>query len=75
MIDDHYIDEDGNYIDDEIIDEYADIEFDDEDECETAPPKPKSKYEDFVVSFCIILALLLILTAFFLFSFKNIIFD
>ena len=27
MIDDHYIDEDGNYIDDEIIDEYADIEL------------------------------------------------
>lgn len=74
MIDESYIDEDGNYIDDEIIDEYADIEFDDEDTDETAPPKPKSKYEDFVVSLCIILAILLILTAFILFSFKNIIF-
>ena len=48
MIEESYIDEDGNYIDDEVIDEYADIEFDDNDEI--APPKPKSKHEDLIVS-------------------------
>lgn len=48
MIEESYIDEDGNYIDDEVIDEYADIEFDDNDEI--APPKPKSKHEDTSVS-------------------------
>ena len=67
MIEEPYIDEDGNYIDDEVIDEYADIEFDDDDDI--APPKPKSKHEDLIVSICIILAILLILTAFVIYSF------